>query len=273
MKTTEQLRGDVRRKYADIARTRPAAPARPCCGAADADSKSDTGAVNMIGDAYEGTRGYVAEADLGLGCGLPVQHAGLRAGQTVLDLGCGAGLDVFVARNEIGAEGRVIGVDMTAEMIARARENAARLGLDNVEFRLGEIEHLPVRSGSVDVVISNCVLNLVPDKQRAFAEIHRVLRPGGHFCISDIVASRELPGWVRGIAEAYAGCVAGALPRQDYLDLITAAGFTQVAVQAEKRIEVPADLIRRHLSPEQQREAREADLHVVSVTITAVKPG
>lgn len=273
MKTSEKVRGDVRRKYADIARTRPAAAARHCCGPKDAGTRPDGGAVDMIGDAYDGTQGYVAEADLGLGCGLPVQHAGLRAGQTVLDLGCGAGLDVFVARNEIGPEGRVIGVDMTAEMIARARENADRLGLDNVEFRLGEIEHLPVRSGSVDVVISNCVLNLVPDKQRAFAEIHRVLKPGGHFCISDIVASRKLPGWVSGIAEAYAGCVAGALPRQDYLNLITTAGFTSVEVQAEKRIEVPADLIRQHLSPERQREARDTDLHVLSVTITAAKPG
>ena len=271
MKTSEQLRGDVRRKYAEIARTRPAAGARSCCGPAASGAAPAAEAVDMIGDAYAGTQGYVAEADLGLGCGLPVQHAGLRAGQTVLDLGCGAGLDVFVARNEIGPAGRVIGVDMTADMIARARDNAARLGLDNVEFRLGEIEHLPVRSRSIDVVISNCVLNLVPDKQRAFAEIHRVLKPGGHFCISDIVASRELPGWVRGIAEAYAGCVAGALPKQDYLDLISAAGFTRVEVQAEKRIEVPADLIRQHLSPERQREARETDLHVMSVTVTAIK--
>ena len=226
----------------------------------------------MIGDAYEGTSGYVAEADLGLGCGLPVQHAGLQPGHTVLDLGSGAGLDAFVARNEVGAAGRVIGVDMTAEMIARARDNASRLGFDNVDFRLGEIEHIPVRSASVDVVISNCVLNLVPDKRRAFAEIYRVLKPGGHFCISDIVASRALPQWVRGIAEAYAGCVAGALPRADYLGLIEGAGFTGLEVRAEKRIEVPADLIRRHLTPDQQREVTRSDLHVTSVTLTAVKP-
>jgi ubiquinone/menaquinone biosynthesis C-methylase UbiE len=190
----------------------------------------------------------------------------------VLDLGSGAGLDVFVARNEVGADGRVIGVDMTAEMIAKARANADQLGLDNVEFRLGEIEHLPVRSGTIDVVISNCVLNLVPDKQRAFAEIYRVLKPGGHFCISDIVASRELPEWVRGIAEAYAGCVSGALPRADYLGLITAAGFSGVEVRAERRIEVPGDLLRQHLTPEQQRVATQGDLHVTSVTVTAAKP-
>jgi len=267
-KNAEQIRGEVRRKYADIARTRTAAR-HSCCGAPE--TGADT--VNMIGDAYDGTAGYVAEADLGLGCGLPVEHAGLQPGQTVLDLGCGAGLDAFVARNEVGATGRVIGVDMTAEMIAKARDNAAKLGVDNVEFRLGEIEHLPVRSGTVDVVISNCVLNLVPDKRRAFAEVHRVLKPGGHFCISDIVASRELPDWVKGIAEAYAGCVSGAIPKTDYLDIIAATGFGQVTLQAEKRIEVPADLLRRHLTPQRRSEAESSDLHVMSVTVTAVKTG
>ena len=268
MKSSEQIRNFVRRKYADIARAGPPGSASTCCGPAGAADAS----INMIGDAYEGTTGYVAEADLGLGCGLPVRHAGLRPGQTVLDLGSGAGLDAFVARNEVGAGGRVIGVDMTAEMIDRARDNASRLGFDNVEFRLGEIEHLPVRSDSVDVVISNCVLNLEPDKRRAFGEILRVLKPGGHFCISDIVASRALPEWVRSIAEAYAGCVAGALPRADYLGLIGAAGFTNLEVRAEKRIEVPADLLHRHLTPDQQREAARGDLFVTSVTLTATKP-
>jgi SAM-dependent methyltransferase len=271
MKTGEQMRDAVRRKYAEIARTRTTGTARSCCGTAQADADADT--VNMIGDAYEGTAGYVADADLGLGCGLPVEHAGLEPGQTVLDLGCGAGLDAFVARNEVGAGGRVIGVDMTAEMIAKARANADRLGLENVEFRLGEIEHLPVRSGTVDVVISNCVLNLVPDKRRAFAEIFRVMKPGGHFCISDIVASRELPEWVKGVAEAYAGCVSGAIPKDDYLDVIAENGFSRVEVKAERRIEVPDDVLRRHLTPEQRREAGSSDLHVMSVTVTAVKPG
>ncbi len=269
MKTGEEIRGVVRRKYAEIARTRTTGASRSCCGTAKAEPES----VNMIGDAYEGAAGYVADADLGLGCGLPVEHAGLEPGQTVLDLGCGAGLDVFVARNEVGAGGRVIGVDMTAEMIAKARDNADRMGLDNVEFRLGEIEHLPVRSGTVDVVISNCVLNLVPDKRRAFAEIFRVMKPGGHFCISDIVASRELPEWVKGVAEAYAGCVSGAISKGDYLDVIAENGFSRVEIKAEKRIDVPADLLRRHLTPEQRREAGSSDLHVMSVTVTAVKPG
>lgn len=226
----------------------------------------------MIGDAYAGVTGYVAEADLGLGCGVPVEHAGLRPGQTVLDLGSGAGLDAFVARAEVGAGGHVIGVDMTAEMVAKARMNAEKSGFRNVEFRLGEIEHLPVLSDSVDVVISNCVLNLVPDKPRAFAEIFRVLRPGGHFCVSDIVASQRLPEWVQEIADAYAGCVAGAIPREDYLAIIGEAGFGVIEVASERRIDVPDVLLAQSLTEAQRAEAARHDLHVLSVTVKAVKP-
>jgi len=265
----DQIRETVRRKYAEIA----ARESGACCSTSCCDTGPHAaGDYSMIGDAYDGVAGYVAEADLGLGCGLPVEHAGLVLGQTVLDLGSGAGLDAFVARRIVGNKGHVIGVDMTAEMIARARQNAQQSGFDNVEFRLGEIEHLPVLSDSIDVVISNCVLNLVPDKTRAFAEIFRVLKPGGHFCISDVVASRELPHWVKGIAEAYAGCVSGAIPRKDYLELIGAAGFDHVVVAAEKRIEVPAELMARSLTSQQRAEAEQTDLHVMSITVTASKP-
>jgi arsenite methyltransferase len=265
----DQLRETVRRKYADIASGPCRRESPSCCGSTDGARSG----FSMIGDAYAGVSGYLAEADLGLGCGLPVEHAGLQAGQTVLDLGSGAGLDAFVARNEVGDTGRVIGVDMTAEMISKARSNARQAGFDNVEFRLGEIEHLPVESGSVDVVISNCVLNLVPDKQSAFSEMHRVLKPGGHFCISDIVSSEELPRWVKGIAEAYAGCVAGALPKADYLRLITAAGFNEVQVASERRIHIPAGLVAKKLTGAQREEAGRRDLHVLSLTVRAVKAG
>jgi arsenite methyltransferase len=265
--SNDQLREMVRQKYAEIVTTSPSNCCTPSCDSGD--QAKDV--FNMIGDAYDGISGYVADADLGLSCGVPVEHAGLRSGQTVLDLGSGAGLDVFVARSEVGESGHVIGVDMTAEMIARARENTKKSGFDNVEFRLGEIEHLPVPSNSIDVLISNCVLNLVPDKQRAFAEIFRVLKPGGHFCISDIVSSRELPDWLKGIAEAYAGCVAGAIPKGDYLDLIKETGFSQVAVASERRIHLPAELVAKSLTSEQQEEAADNDLHVISVTVTAVK--
>jgi len=257
----------VRQKYAEIVKKPGSGCDTSCCETGvQADDE-----FNMIGDAYDGISGYVADADLGLGCGLPVEHAGLKPGQTVLDLGSGAGLDAFVAHDEVGESGYVIGVDMTAEMIARARENAKKSGIDKVEFRLGEIEHLPVLSDSIDVVISNCVLNLVPDKQRAFSEIFRVLKPGGHFCISDIVSSRELPDWLKGIAEAYAGCVSGAIPKEDYLKLIREAGFSHVAVASERRIHVPAELVAKSLTGEQQEEAVANDLHVMSVTVTAFK--
>ena len=273
MDKNDQLREAVRSKYAEIATSRPAGG---CCqGTAGCGTGGPvaTGAdSNMIGDAYAGVSGYVAEADLGLGCGVPVEHAGLRSGQTVLDLGSGAGLDAFVARAEVGAGGHVIGVDMTAEMVAKARMNAEKSGFRNVEFRLGEIEHLPVLSDSVDVVISNCVLNLVPDKPRAFAEIFRVLRPGGHFCVSDIVASQRLPEWVQGIADAYAGCVAGAIPKEDYLDIIRTTGFGDIEVKSERRIEIPAVLLEKSLTGAQRAEAARHDLHVLSVTVKAVKP-
>jgi arsenite methyltransferase len=265
--SNDQLRETVRQKYAEIVKPSVSGRDTACCGTREFP-ESD---YNMIGDAYDGISGYVADADLGLGCGVPVEHAGLRAGQTVLDLGSGAGLDVFVTRNAVGESGHVIGVDMTAEMIAKARENAKKSGFDNVEFRLGEIEHLPVLSNSIDVVISNCVLNLVPDKRRAFTEIFRVLKPGGHFCISDIVSSQDLPDWVKGIAEAYAGCVSGAIPKADYLKLIQESGFSQVEVASERRIDLPAELVIKSLTREQREEAVKNDLHVMSVTVTAVK--
>jgi len=269
--SNDQLRDMVRQKYADIVNSSESGccASSPCCGS---EEQSDEN-FSMIGDAYEGVDGYVADADLGLSCGVPVEHAGLQAGHTVLDLGSGAGLDVFVAREEVGENGHVIGVDMTAEMIAKARQNTEQSGFENVEFRLGEIEHLPVRSDSTDVVISNCVLNLVPDKKRAFAEIFRVLKPGGHFCISDIVSSQKLPEWLKGIAEAYAGCVSGAIPKKDYLGLIQQTGFDDVTIAIERRIHVPIDLIAKSLNSEQQEEAVMNDLHVVSITVTAKKPG
>jgi arsenite methyltransferase len=265
--SNDQLREMVRQKYAEIVSTPSTGCCTPCC---ETDEQAEE-KFNMIGDAYDGIDGYVADADLGLSCGVPVEHAGLKPGQTVLDLGSGAGLDAFVARNEVGTNGHVIGVDMTAEMVAKARENSQQSGFENVEFRLGEIEHLPVRSKTVDVVISNCVLNLVPDKQRAFAEIFRVLKPGGHFCISDIVSSQVLPDWIKDIAEAYAGCVSGAIPKQDYLKLIQETGFEHIKVASERRIQVPAELVTQSLTVQQHEQALSNDLHVMSVTVTGHK--
>ena len=256
------VKENVRRKYDEIARRGEKAGCACGCGP---DS------ITMIGDEYTGVEGYVAEADLGLGCGMPTELAGIREGDTVLDLGSGAGLDAFVARRIVGDTGRVIGVDMTESMVAKARENAAKLGYANVTFELGEIEALPVESGSIDVVISNCVLNLVPDKSRAFAEMYRVLKPGAHFCVSDIVVTGELPASVRASVELYAGCVAGALKREEYLALITEAGFSGVEVAAEKVIEVPEEILEQEASMADLAEFRRNGGAIVSVTVRGLK--
>jgi SAM-dependent methyltransferase len=264
MRTEDEVRTLVRERYGAIAEQ-----GGSCCGpaACGCSGPVDTG-LDMVGDAYKGLAGHVADADLGLGCGVPTRHAGLRAGETVLDLGSGAGNDVFIARHEVGAEGRVIGVDMTSAMIARARENARKLGFDNVEFRLGEIEHLPVETGSVDVVISNCVLNLLPDKAPAFAEMARVLRKGGRFCVSDIVATGELPDAVRKAAGLYVGCVAGALPQATYLGLVAEAGFSEVRVAESRPVAVPDEALRPHMSQAEIDAFRASGVELRSITVT-----
>ena len=224
IESPQNVKKQVQEHYGAIA----AAPEkRSCCGSGPKDT-------SCMSEGYEGI-GTLEIADLGLGCGTPASYAGLAEGLTVLDLGSGAGIDVFIAANEIGASGRAIGVDMTPQMVDRARQNALKLGITNAEFRLGEIEALPVESGSVDRILSNCVLNLVPDKERAFQEMFRTLRPGGSFAVSDIVTTGDMPSSVRGDAELYAACVSGALDRDAYLALIRAAGFRDVEVVREKQ--------------------------------------
>jgi arsenite methyltransferase len=258
MKSADETRTLVRERYAAIARESASCCAPASCGCG---SEMAPDGLNVIGDAYAGVAGHLAEADLNLGCGVPTRLAALAAGETVLDLGAGAGNDAFIARHEVGPEGEVIGVDMTPEMIAKARANAAKLDYRNVEFRLGEIEHLPVDAESVDVVISNCVLNLVPDKAGAFAEIFRVLKPGARFCISDVVSVGELPEAVRRDAELLVGCVAGAMDKEAYLGLIQAAGFGAIRVAEQKRLSLPAEVT-----------ARCGDAGLESVTVLATKP-
>jgi arsenite methyltransferase len=270
MNTPEQLKQIVKDKYTIIAEQPMDVNASSCCGATS--SCCGDSPYTIMSDDYSGKAGYVAEADLGLGCGIPTDHAGIREGMTVLDLGSGAGNDVFIAAREVGGTGRVIGVDMTKAMIAKANENKAKLGIANVDFRLGEIESLPVDDGSVDVVISNCVLNLVPDKAAAFAEIYRVLKPGGSFTVSDIVVEGDMPAYLRDVATMYAGCVSGAEKREEYLGHIRAAGFTEVAIPKEKDIRIPDTVLQDELAhlPEAQRTMGSARL--VSVTVHAVKP-
>jgi len=239
-----------------------------CCGG---DAKAGFSYTFVEGD-YKKLPGYLAEADLGLGCGIPTQFADLKPGETVLDLGAGAGNDAFVARSFVGETGRVLGVDMTAEMVTKARENNRKAGFTNVEFRLGEIEHLPVDRDAVDVVVSNCVLNLVPDKRAAFSEMARVLKAGGRFCVSDIVTRGEIPPGARKAAALYAGCVSGAIPKGDYLGLIAEQGFHHIEVRKERVVEVPREVLEKHLSsPELEKWTREGS-PVVSVTVTGKKP-
>ncbi len=263
------LREAVRSKYTAIARGgafgEDCSDSTSCCGSAETDP-----VVDMIGDAYDEVEGPVDDADLSLGCGIPTDHAALEPGQTVVDLGSGAGLDAFVARRIVGESGLVIGVDFVSEMVEKARANAQKLGVDNVRFVEGDIEELPLDAGAADVVLSNCVFNLVPDKVRAFAEASRILRPGGHFCVSDIVADGALPDAVRRSAELYAGCVAGAMEESEYLDLIDATGFVEVEVPERHRIELPSEILPDTLSDADRKAVSEGGLW--SVTVRGLHP-
>ena len=256
--SNDEIREAVRAKYGSLAEGTISGCGTSCC-----DSDSDI--TDMIGDAYDTVDGYVAEADLQLGCGVPTEHAGLQPGQSVVDLGSGAGLDAFVARRIVGDTGRVIGVDFAPEMVAKATANAEQLGFDNVSFLEGDIEDIPLEAGTADVVLSNCVLNLVPDKARAFAEIHRILKPGGHFTVSDIVSEGTLPDPIQRSAELYAGCVAGALDEADYLAHITNAGFDDVAMHTRRRIDIPDKALPDNLSETDRAAFAESGLFSITV--------
>lgn len=257
----------VKEKYAQIALQDRSENASSCCGAGGCS----TDAYTIFNEDYTGLKGYNPDADLALGCGIPVKYAGIQEGDTVVDLGSGAGNDVFVARSLVGNDGRVIGIDMTEVMIEKAKKNNEKLGYSNVEFRLGDIEKMPVGPNRADVVVSNCVLNLVPDKEKAFSEIHRVLKPGGHFCISDIVMSGILPEKIQNAAEMYAGCISGAMQKKDYLAVIHSAGFQNVSIRTEKEIKVPDDILLNYLSADELKNLKESGVKIESITVTAEK--
>jgi ubiquinone/menaquinone biosynthesis C-methylase UbiE len=268
MKTQDQIKEMVRQKYDEIALQGKDANQSSCCGS----GCCSTDVYNIMTDDYSQIEGYNPDADLGLGCGLPTQFAKIKNGDVVIDLGSGAGNDAFIARHETGETGKVIGVDFTPAMIERARQNAEVRGFNNVEFRLGDIEKMPVTANTADVVVSNCVLNLVPNKDAVIKEIHRVLKPGGHFSISDIVLEGELPKEIREATEMYAGCVAGAIQKQVYLGLIEANGFRDITVQNDKSIIVPDDILRQYLSAEQLTGFKQSGIGIRSVTVYAEKP-
>jgi len=258
----------VQEKYSQIAQQNTAINRSSCCGATVSSNK----VYNIMSDDYGTLQGYQEDADLGLGCGLPTQFAKLKSGDTVIDLGSGAGNDCFVARHEVGSTGKVLGIDFSESMISRARQNVEKLGYNNVEFRYGDIENMPVTSAIADVVVSNCVLNLVPNKPAVIREIFRVLKPGAHFSISDIVLVGDLPQRLREDAEMYAGCVAGAIQKSDYLQLIQDSGFTNIAVQQEKTVTLPDDILQRYLDADGIQAFKAGGTGIFSITVFGRKP-
>ena len=268
MPTEEQLKEIVRKKYSEIALQDKETNMSSCCGAGGCSTE----VYNIMSDDYTTLEGYNADADLGLGCGLPTQFARIKKGDVVIDLGSGAGNDCFIARHETGETGKVIGIDFTPAMVDKARTNAEARGFNNVEFRQGDIEQMPISANVADVIVSNCVLNLVPNKNGVFQEIYRVLKPGGHFSISDVVLIGALPEGLRKDAEMYAGCVAGAIQKQVYMELIDANGFENVTIQKEKAIVIPDDILKNYLSPDEINSFKTGDTGIFSITVFAQKP-
>jgi ubiquinone/menaquinone biosynthesis C-methylase UbiE len=268
MKTATELKQLVKEKYSEIALQDKETNMSSCCGAGGCSTE----VYNIMSDDYSTLEGYNSDADLGLGCGLPTQFAKIKKGDVVVDLGSGAGNDCFIARHEVGASGKVIGIDFTPKMIERARINAEARGFNNVEFREGDIEHMPITSNIADVIVSNCVLNLVPNKDGVFKEILRVLKPGGHFSISDVVLEGSLPEGLQKEAEMYAGCVSGAVQKNVYLELIHTNGFENITIQKEKPIIIPEDILKNYLSQEEIRSFNNGAAGIFSLTVFAQKP-
>lgn len=261
----KDIKDTVKEKYSQIANS---PTQESCCG-----SSSNTEKVYQImKDDYSSVEGYQSVADLGLGCGLPTAFAKIKQGDTVLDLGSGAGNDCFVARHETGSTGKVIGVDFSDAMIQRARRNADQLKFNNVEFRSGDIEELPILDDSIDVIVSNCVLNLVPQKDKVMKEMYRVLRPGGHFSISDIVLLGSLPTPLREDAELYAGCVSGAIEKESYIEHLNQAGFHNIRIQKEKAIDLPDEVLLQHISPEELSRFKDGREGIFSISVYGEKP-
>jgi arsenite methyltransferase len=264
----EELKEIVKEKYGEIAKQSMKSESS-CCGGSGCCDTVDYSTFSLN---YSKLKGYNPDADLNLGCGVPTEFAQIKEGDTVIDLGSGAGNDVFVARAITGDKGKVIGIDFTDDMITKARLNNDKLGFNNVEFRFGDIENLPVTNNHADVIISNCVLNLVPDKKKAFSEIHRVLKPGGHFSVSDIVISGDLPEKVRNAAAVYAGCVGGALQKEEYISIIKESGFVNVTVQKERAFSLSDELLLKYISKEELDELRASDASIYSINVYADKP-
>lgn len=269
METPETIKATVREKYGAIAEQSREENAASCCGESCGCATVD---YAVFAEDYSKLSGYAADADLGLGCGLPTEFAHIKEGDTVVDLGSGAGNDCFIARAIVGEKGKVIGVDMTEKMLEKARLNADKLGFNNVEFRHGDIEALPIAANRADVVVSNCVLNLVPDKRKAFAETFRILKNGGHFSVSDVVLEGKLPEGLKNDAEMYVGCVAGAIALDEYVAIIRETGFKDVIVQKKRRVALPDEILHKYLTEAEIMEFHTGASGIFSVTVYAEKP-
>jgi SAM-dependent methyltransferase len=266
-----ELKSIVQEKYGAIAE-QSANGCGPACGCGPASSAISISTDSIMSEDYSALQGYVADADLSLGCGIPTQFANIKKGDTVVDLGSGVGNDAFVARAIVGNDGKVIGVDFTDAMIEKARKNNAKVGFANVEFVKGDIEAMPLENNIADVIVSNCVLNLVPNKHAAFSEIFRVLKHGAHFTISDIVLEGALPQGIQKAAEMYAGCVSGAIQKNDYLSIIEQQGFVRVSVPKEREITLPDALLREYISDEEISTFRASGSRLLSITVVGEKP-
>jgi ubiquinone/menaquinone biosynthesis C-methylase UbiE len=262
----ENLKIIVKEKYSEIAKSKDQSSC--CCGTGSSCCGTD---YTVFSENYKDLKGYNPDADYNLGCGIPTEFARIKAGDTVVDLGSGAGNDCFVARALVGEKGHVIGVDMTEAMIVKARENNKKLGFSNVEFRLGDIEKMPVEADSTDVVISNCVLNLVPDKDKAFSEIFRILKPGGHLSVSDVVLRGTLPAKIQQAAEMYAGCVSGAIDINLYLKKMEKSGLKNIKVQKEKNITLSDDTLLTYFDQDELKKFRNSGSGIFSITVYAEK--
>lgn len=269
MTTELELKTLVKETYSAIANQSKQVNASSCCGATGCCGDE---VYNIMADDYTKLEGYHADADLGLGCGIPTAFAQIKPGYTVIDLGSGAGNDAFVARKAVTETGKVIGVDFSEAMIEKARANAEKVGYNNVEFRFGDIENLPVTSNKADVIISNCVLNLVPNKRKVFSEIFRVLKPGGHFSISDIVLEGEMPAKWKQVAELYAGCISGAIQKDEYLSIIKESGFSNMSLQKEKNIVIPDEILAEYLTEDEIKIYKTGNVNIKSITVFADKP-
>lgn len=268
MKSAEELKNTVKEKYAEIALQSKEENATSCCGV-DGCSTVD---YTIFSEDYSKLKGYNEDADLSLGCGIPTEFAQIKEGDTILDLGSGAGNDCFVARALAGESGKVIGLDFTETMINKARINADKLGFNNVEFRQGDIENMPIADETIDVVVSNCVLNLVPNKEKAFSETFRVLAWDGHFSVSDVVLKGELPEGLKNDAEMYAGCVSGAIQKEDYMNIIEDTGFEEISIQKEKAIILPDEILKNYLSDDEISGYKAGEFGIFSITVYAKKP-